>query len=217
MQPPRFRLPRHRVAHTRHYMPWEKKGPADRTLVFDTFVCIGRHDPVSIGWADAELSSDDRTALTKLLGNLSSLGRAESWVQAELIEAQSIVELGPAEPNNPNPVPVLCPDPATAFDGEHYPTLDPKKLAKGKVNLSDFLFDCPRWHLCLDTETIASQKWSIVPGAKWVNYTRPFEASAMSAKPKPTDPKHVARFLLDGPVLPLVNDTIRVAEACGAG
>src|SRR6266436_4894467 len=38
--PPHFRLPASRVAHTRHYMPWEKKGPQDRTLVFDTFVSV---------------------------------------------------------------------------------------------------------------------------------------------------------------------------------
>src|SRR5437868_9930968 len=43
--PPRFKLPMHRVAHTRHYMPWEKKGPESRTLVFDTFVSVGRDDP----------------------------------------------------------------------------------------------------------------------------------------------------------------------------
>src|SRR5436853_1557544 len=37
VQSPRFGPPGFpfRVAHTRHYMPWEKKGPADRTLVFD--------------------------------------------------------------------------------------------------------------------------------------------------------------------------------------
>src|SRR4029079_16989800 len=37
LQPPHFQLPAFTVAHTRHYMPWEKKGPDDRTLVFDTF------------------------------------------------------------------------------------------------------------------------------------------------------------------------------------
>ena len=67
-------------------MPWEKKGPADRTLVFDTFVCIGRHDPLFVGWTGAELSADDRAALARLLGNLTSLGRAEGWVHAELID-----------------------------------------------------------------------------------------------------------------------------------
>src|SRR5438552_10974398 len=36
LEPPCFHLPPGRAAHTRHYMPWEKKGPQDRTLVFDT-------------------------------------------------------------------------------------------------------------------------------------------------------------------------------------
>jgi CRISPR-associated protein Csb2 len=218
-QSPRFKLPTHRAAHTRHYMPWEKKGPADRTLVFDTFVSIGRHDLLFIGWPDAELSADDCAALSELLGNLSWLGRAEGWVHAELFDGTVDLDIGPAGSNDPDPVPVLCPDPASAFDDKHYPTLDPKKLAKGKVNPSEFLFDCPRWHLCLDTETIYSQKWSTVPGAKWVNYTRPAEAKAVSARPKPPDRQKptVARFLLDGPVLPLVNDTIRVAEAMRRG
>src|SRR3954447_22722318 len=40
VKPPSFRLPPARVAHTRHYVPWEKKGPQDRTMVFDTFVCL---------------------------------------------------------------------------------------------------------------------------------------------------------------------------------
>jgi len=212
---PRYRLPPHRVAHTRHYMPWEKKGPADRTLVFDTFVSVGRHDPLLIGWPEAELFPDDRAVLSKLLANVSSLGRAEGWVHAELIDATVDMPLGPAESSDPNPVPVFCPDPATAFDDEHYPTLDPKKLAEGKVNPADYLFNCPRWHLCLDTETIHSKKWSTVPGAKWVNYTRPAEASTVRVKRKPSDRQQptVARFRLDGPVLPLVTDTLHIAEA----
>src|SRR4051812_4852413 len=44
LSPPCFHLPASRVAHSRHYMPWEKKGPTDRTLVFDTFVAIGRNE-----------------------------------------------------------------------------------------------------------------------------------------------------------------------------
>ena len=154
----------------------------------------------------------------KLLGNLSSLGRAEGWVQAELYEGSVDLPLGPAEANDANPIPVFCPDPATAFGDEHYPKLDPKKLAKGKVNPADYLFDCPRWHLCLDTETIHNARWPTVPGAKWVNYTAPAEADAHRARSKPHEqPKPaVARFLLDGPVLPLITDTIRVAEAIRA-
>lgn len=210
--PPRFRLPLHRVAHTRHYMPWEKKGPADRTLVFDTFVSVGRHAPLFVGWSDAELSAEDLAGLGKILANMSYLGRAEGWIHAELTDEQPTWNCEPAPDTDSNPVPVLCPNPETAFADEHFPTLDPKKLAKGKLNPSDFLFDCPRWHLCLDTETISRQKWSIVPGTKWVNYTRPMEAGAASAKPKPVHQPTVARFAIDGPVLPLVTETLPLAE-----
>ncbi len=50
---------------------------------------------------------------------------------------------------------------------------------------------------------------------KRVNYTRPHEFNGMPAEVKPTDrPKPtIVRFLLDGPVLPLVTDTLAVAEA----
>ena len=54
-----------------------------------------------------------------------------------------------------------------------------------------------------------------MPGAKWVNYVRPAESCTSQVghrpnlRPKPT----VARLLLDGPVLPLATDTLRVAEA----
>ena len=56
--------------------------------------------------------------------------------------------------------------------------------------------------------------WPRVPGAEWVNYKRPEEAvlvttSARSHRPAPT----FARFALDGPVLPLVTETLPLAES----
>ncbi len=78
-------------------------------------------------------------------------------------------------------------DPATAFADEHYPTLDPKKLAKGKVNPADFIFDCPRRRLCLDTETIHQNRWPNVPGARWVNYSRPSEQCTPHARRAPRE------------------------------
>src|SRR3954470_8068893 len=84
--PPGFGLPPHRVAHTRHYMPWEKKGPADRTLVFDTFVAVGRHQSVLVRWPEATLAPEERPVLTRLLDHLTTLGRAETWVHAELAD-----------------------------------------------------------------------------------------------------------------------------------
>src|SRR5437588_6765609 len=84
--PPRFQLPPFRVAHTRHYMPWEKKGPADRTLVFDTYVAVKRGDPLFIGWPEVTLSDTDRPILNELVANLTTFGRAEGWVDAALVE-----------------------------------------------------------------------------------------------------------------------------------
>lgn len=218
--PPRFKLPAHRVAHTRHYMPWEKKGPQDRTLVYDTFVSVGRNDPLYVGWSDANLGSKEENCLCQLVGNLNVLGRSEAWVEAVVASLSDSLTSDewncvPAPDADPDPLPILCPDPASCFGGEHYPTCDPTKLAKGKVDPTQFLFDCPRWHLCLDTETIHEARWQAVPGAKWVNYTRPEERSSPKINAmrdhhaKPT----VARFMIDGPVLPPVTDTLRVAEA----
>lgn len=209
---PKFFLPPHRVAHTRHYMPWEKKGPADRTLVFDTFVSLSRKSRLLVHWPDAILTEDDAKVLARLLGNLTSLGRAEGWVEGELTDETADWNCVPSD-NSPAPVPVFCPDPDTALKSDYYPTHDPKKLAKGKVNAKDFLFDCPPWHLCLDTETIHNKKWPSVPGARWVNYAITESAPIRVAVNARNDRRFsVARFALDGPVLPLVEDTLPVAE-----
>lgn len=218
-EPPQFKLPPHRVAHTRHYMPLNTKLARDikgggTTLIFDTFVSVDRSSTLYIGWGDAKLSADDRATLSRLLGNLSSLGRAESWIAAELAAEEVELDLAPAS-HHDNPVRVLCADPSSAFRDECYPTHDPKKLAKGQVKPTDYLFDCPRWHLCLDTETIHAKRWSMVPGAKWIGYSRPDEHRSVRKRdvhPIQTTKPTTATFLLDGPVLPLVKDTVQIAE-----
>jgi CRISPR-associated protein Csb2 len=202
----------------KNYKPSEAEKKAgkyqgDPLIVFDTFVCVSRREPLFVGWPDAELGPEDRSALAKLLGNLTSLGRVEGWVHAELFGGTLTWNCVPTD-SDPNPVPVFCPDPNTMFGNEHYPVMDSKKLARGKVNPSDYLFDCPRWHLCLDTETIHNRRWPTVPGARWVNYSRPpeFRPEQKKSAPSPRSKHTVARFLLDGPVLPLPTDTLRVAE-----
>lgn len=211
-EPPEFRLPDHRVAHTRHYMPWGNKAPQIRTLIFDTFVAVSRSQAIYICWENAVLSSEDRRVLNRLLGNLSSLGRAEAWVEAGLVQDAVDCNLKQATPEDSNHVPVLCLDPASAFRDDYYRKFDPKKLASGKIKPAEFLFDAPRWHLCLDTETIHKEHWPTVPGTKWINYTRPAEATAIRVRPRRRPTYTVARFLLDGTVLPLVKETIAIAE-----
>ena len=52
--PPQFSLPPATVGHTRHYMPWFKKGPDDRTLVFDAFVAVPREVRLVALWPGVE-------------------------------------------------------------------------------------------------------------------------------------------------------------------
>jgi CRISPR-associated protein Csb2 len=210
-QPPSFLLPLHKVAHTRHYLPWEKKGPQDRTLVFDTFVTVNREDALLVGWPDATLTVDDEVCLRRLVRNLTSLGRAEGWVEGEVVSFPDPPPVWNCVPtsDDPNPVRVFCPDPVTAFGSEHYPKVDRKTKPEKR------LFDCPPWHLCLDTETVHAERWPTVPGSRWVNYARPVERLAATARPTPPErPKPtVARFLLDGPVLPFATESVVVAES----
>ena len=210
--PPLFHLPPHRVAHTRHYMPWEKKGPSDRTLVFDTFTSIDRREDLLIHWPDVNFNSDDRDAIAKLLGNLTFLGRAEGWIHAELTDATADWNCTPDDTAS-DPTPVFCPDPETSFSDDYYPRHDPRKLAQGMVKPAEFLFDCPRWHLCLDTETIHAERWPRVPGARWVNYALT-EAAPLPAPIVRKEKRNVtvAHFRLDGPVLPLITETLPLAE-----
>ncbi len=230
--PPQFHLPPHRVAHTRHAMPMnviaknyrpsdgERKAgkyQGDPSIVFDTFVVIGRNDPLYIQWLDANLAPADEKILQRLAENMTSFGRAEGWVEAEVVSEANVNWNCCIVPiDDSNPVPILCPDGAAAFSSEHYPKHDLKKLKAGKVNPKEFFFDCPPWHLCLDTQTIHKEKWPRVPGAVWVNYKSVAPASTtVRAKltPEPANGPKVARFLLDGPVLPLATETIAVAEA----
>jgi CRISPR-associated protein Csb2 len=224
LSPPKFHIPPFRVAHTRHYMPLGKSSPkviksiqGDPTLVFDTFISISRNVELFVDWPNVEFKAHDRLILGRLLANLSYLGRAESWVHAELFDGTVTgFTIEPSKEEDPNPVPVLCPDPATAFGSQHYPTHDPKKLKK-RLNSHDHLFDCPRWHLCLDTETVRERKWSQIPGAKWEMYARPDEQFSSTTdrgrRPMGSSNRYtVARFALDGAVLPLVQNTVIVAD-----
>ena len=77
------------VAHTRHYMPiGELKSGIERTTkVFDTFVHTSSTEPLVVYWPTIDLSDEQRTALSLLLERLGYLGRAESWVEACLLDS----------------------------------------------------------------------------------------------------------------------------------
>lgn len=87
---PLYRLPSASAAHSRHFMPIGqlKNGREQTTLVFDTFANVGDGELV-IHWP-CELDDAEADLLRKLAYSLGYLGRSESWVEAELVNVDTI-------------------------------------------------------------------------------------------------------------------------------
>lgn len=217
---PDFALPAATVSHTRHYMPWDKNYAGHTTLVFDTFVALPASAEVVVCWPDASFPQEERSALAGWLERVSYLGRAESWCEMRLLtdaEEQYAIEanrfncyqLGTRSPErNTEIVRVHCPDPATAFLSTH----TPKTKKAPKVPFYD-----PDWHICGETLWHHAERWAEAPGSKWIRYTRPADCFKISHAPrKPSQlavRPQIARFALDSSVLPVITDTLGVAES----
>jgi CRISPR-associated protein Csb2 len=86
---PHYRLPPASGAHSRHYMPLAvlDKVREKTTLVLDTWANVG-DSALVICW-DVSLDADQRDMLSRLAEHLGYLGRSESWVEAELLDADA--------------------------------------------------------------------------------------------------------------------------------
>jgi CRISPR-associated protein Csb2 len=82
-QLPLYRLPEAVQAHTRHYMPINGKNPA---MVFDAFARFDPEEQLIVGWPNIALSLEQWAYLEHLATRLGYLGRAESWIEAAVIE-----------------------------------------------------------------------------------------------------------------------------------
>lgn len=239
--PPSFVLPPATTGHSRHYMPWFKKGPDDKTLVFDAFVALNKTADIVVVWPDEVLTAEQREILSQLVQHLGFLGRSESWCDGRLLEeqeAQSLCRLarenvGPhwCEPLGELPVTgdkevvrVLCANPQTAFLDEHVVRLETVTSGRGKNKQTSTtrhaLYE-PNWHLCAETALLHDEKWSDPPGSCWVQYVRRSDCFRVAPKRRPPNittsrPRRVitvARYALDGTVLPLITETLPVAES----
>ncbi len=236
-QNPTFELPAASTGHTRHYMPWSKAFEADkpqkRTLVFDTFIAIAPSVSLVARWPSVTLTTEQSAVLSRILSNLSTLGRAESWCEARLLDADELVDVH-SEHNRASPlveketlssaqelVRVLCPDPCSAFTDEFVTKLTSTTEGKGKTKVvtecRTSLYD-PAWNICMETLQLHKERWSDPPGSRWVEYVRPRDcfkitptASRRGARTRPLP--QVVRFAIDSTVLPLATFTLPVAEA----
>lgn len=228
--PPVFVLAPASVGHTRHFMPWFKKGPTDRTLVFDTFLALDKSQETTALWLDTVLQDAERTALGRIAGALSFFGRAESWVEARVLDdsaaqdAHKRINCWPTgvetfvqeNGNGMDRVRVLCADPETVFQNDYTPKLlRTQGRSRGRTKTEQPLYD-PDWNLCIETLELHRKRWSDPPGSMWVTYLRPKDCFRVNPKPHrrmaPKDALTVTRFAVDASVLPLVEDTLKIAE-----
>jgi CRISPR-associated protein Csb2 len=230
---PEFLLPPATAGHTRHFMPWFKKGPADRTMVFDTFAVVGhgsgQSDKLLVRWPNVVLSDEQRGVLSRILGNLNTFGRGESWCEAELLEGnvEDVFRVGristPLNGEGPKAdqeiARLLCVDARVAFENTLFTSRVSRKRGGKEIeeSVKTVTYD-PDWHLCAETLWIQDEKWSDPPGSRWVSYVRPRDCLKAALGPgRRTIPRvavfHVVRFALDSNVLPLVTETLPVAEA----
>jgi len=187
--PPEFDLPFASVAHTRHY------DQANSSVkFFDTFVSLNPKNEIVWLWRDAELNETDRANLSKLLRNLGTFGRSESWCEAELVEDFA---------KEPNSKPVSG-----------------GKFERGKETIR-LLLPNEKGEKLLETLRIETSKMrkdkQLEPnGSRWVTYER--DSNLLTprriAQKKVTKPKEltVARFALAANVLPLVTKSLPFAE-----
>ena len=187
---PKFHLPPASEGHTRHYMPFYERTRERTTLVIDSFVAVQPGKSLFAVWPNADLDSQQRSDLGRILRNMPYLGRAESWVSAELAS------------EHPKPNSCALEDGApTGADWEIVRTLVPHTHI-GLNNLE------------VQTAELRSRGRIDPEGAHWHPYLRERDCLTTHRTVRPCRTAHgqgatVVRFALSGKVLPMAFDTLR--------
>lgn len=205
--PPRFHLPPASQGHTRHYMPLVND---DRTKVFDTFVTVSPEDAVVAVWEDMDLPEVQRQLLGQLLAAMSYFGRAESWVEGEILDRPPAAinaepcDLGELPPEGCELVRTLMPVPPADHIAWYATTRDEHRRRKmAELTASARSKGKPTEKLALskkdeqaveaglpptlfdalhaDTTELRKAGWNQPPGTRWMNYARPVNAFAPQA------------------------------------
>jgi len=215
LEAPKYRLPPASLAHIRHYMPWDKdwlkKREAAKTMVFNTFVAVSKDEPVIVCWPNADLDEEHRETLNRIMGNVSYLGRSESWCSIELLENETYSHSDACMSDKGffNVCPVDAK--SSGLDYEAVPVLVPSPdidMSKPLDESHPFL---------VRTVTLRENLNRIdPPESVWVEYARPrncFEPVYDAAIRKFDERSvKVVRYLIDGKVLPSILDTLNVAS-----
>ena len=225
---PAYYLPSGSLGHTRHYMPQFKGSTAK---VIDAFAYVGCDDGALLGIAwEVELPPDELALFDELVDKLSYLGRAESWVDAERVEAFP-EGLSPCHASETMPGPgyervvLLAPIAADAYarwreesvareieadrsrqaqEGKVASKAASKKAAERK----DAMFPGDLIAALLtETATLQSQGWSQPPGARWLSYWRNDDVLTTSP-PRTSAPRRAPGSMPTTALLALASDTV---------
>ncbi len=186
---PSYRLPRGIAAHTRHFMPTGSKNPEDRAKVFDAFARVGPGGELAVLWP-APLSAEASALLAEIVPRISYLGRAESVVEARLVDDAELPDGDVAsalDVNRPGVEPIALLAPMAAADYAAWRAqaatssagLDPKR-SKERSRRSPFPEDTFS-ALCVDTAFLQEHGWTQPPGSRRVLYYR----TSLSTAPTP--------------------------------
>jgi CRISPR-associated protein Csb2 len=196
------------------------------TKVFDTFIHVG--GPVRMAW-DVSLPPETSRALTLLCERLGYFGRAESLVEARVVDdaAEFKPNARPLPPHEPVPdgcelVRVLCPLSAASYEAWKaiQTSAQPQPVAKGKRKKTARPAATPvpgdlLEALHADTGDLQAAGWTLPPGSQFVDYVRPARCFAPApSRPRSVSgaPPTVARFAVSSAVLPRLTRAVSVAE-----
>jgi len=228
-QPPSFCLPRASTSHTRHYLPFNEGKNEKTTKVFDTFIQLPEDGAILVAW-DATLPPAELAALRILANRIGYLGRAESLVEARVLDGITVIEAnamplaeGTSLPQKTELVRLLAPMHPTAYDkwrsdflAKNRTSTKGKKKSAKKTEEEDSpvpkdLFTA----LHADTGDLQAAGWNLPPGAALVNYTRPENAFAPGPRPR-TSRKGplltVARYAITSAVAPSITQAISIGD-----
>lgn len=210
---PVYRLPPASIAHSRHYMPTGgfKSGRESTTLVFDTWADVGA-GVLAVRWP-CTLDDEAERLFSDLAAHLGYLGRAESWVAAELTSGDRALLSGtdawPHSERRPDEegweqVSLMAPEEPDGYRtwrdqavSERLELLPlppgrksiPKKLESARAEaIAGFpidLIDC----LQRDTMWWKGHRWSQPPGSRRVLYWR--RTDSLSVGPPALSPRAV--------------------------
>ncbi|RLK48720.1 CRISPR-associated protein Csb2 [Alkalispirillum mobile] len=227
---PTYRLPPAIRAHSRHYMPQGrlKGGREDTSLIFDAFARLSPEAELIVDWS-VSLTDEQRSLLDGLLGDLGFLGRAESWVEARLLDAPnetpncrpSALAVDPETGEALEPVRLLAPISPAEYGPWRSEVvtahgLNAQRLKKPQQRILDSLPETLAGALRVDTGDLQQAGWSLPPGAQYVTYQRPYATFAPTPAARRQRQRRTAattaRLALAGKPLPRLVDAIRISE-----